>query len=408
MRRGLVEKGIFSFPCGSGQPFQPMTILARHYRDKRWVEISVSGNTATAKDAEVEGEGNWWIAPGLVDLQVNGYAGVDFQAPDVSVTSLKRAVRALHRDGCTRFLLTLITDHWEKLLAKLQRLHGLVHGDPELEEAIAGWHIEGPFLSPEEGYKGAHNADAMIDPVTEDLEILKESLGDDDILITLAPERNDAEHFIAYASELGIRTSVGHSNPTAEQLRVAVESGLSGITHLGNACPRELDRHDNILWRLLDEPGLYTGVICDGIHVRPPAFRLFHRAIPQDRIYYTTDAMSAAGAAPGQYRLADMELEVGEGQVVRLPGTNYLAGSALRPWQGIVRAAAMLDRPWQQVWDHFSTVPCEFMGIQPGEEWMELGDFCLMRWDGNQQVEWKTYLRGNLVGEEVWGEGRAS
>lgn len=378
-----------------------MTILARHYSDKRWIEVQPSGSGASVREADELGEGDWWIAPGLVDLQINGYAGVDFQSGKITSAQMRNVVDSLHRDGCTRFFITLITDEWEAMLQNLQRLHGLVHGNPDFEAAVAGWHIEGPFLSPEEGFKGAHNPDVMIDPVTEDLELIKEALGDDRVLITLAPERNGADDFIAYAKELGMRTSVGHTNPTEEQLETAVASGLSGITHLGNACPQQLDRHDNILWRLMDAGPLYTGLIADTVHVSPSLFRLIHKAVPKGKIYYTTDAMSAAGADPGLHRLGDLQLEVGSDQIVRLPGSTHFAGSALRPWQAVTRAADMLDTGWQNVWDHFSIVPCEFMGIRPGRDWLELGDFCLMRWEGNKCLEWRTYLRGNLVGERT-------
>src|SRR5204863_2163181 len=136
-----------------------------------------------------------------------------------------------------------------------------------------------------------------------------------------------------------IKISLGHTNASSELLRQAVEAGAAGFTHLANGCPRELDRHDNILWRVFETPGLTVSLIPDRIHVSPPLFRLIHRTLGQESIYYTTDAMSAAGAPPGKYRLGKMELQVGADQIVRQPGKQLFAGSALRPIDGVFRAA---------------------------------------------------------------------
>ena len=105
------------------------------------------------------------------------------------------------------------------------------------------------------------------------------------------------------------------------------------------------------------------GLIPDRIHVRPMLFRLFHRLLEPANIYYTTDAMSAAGAPPGRYTVGRLDIEVDEDQVVRQPGKTNLAGSALRPIQGVERVAEMLGQSWQEIWDGFSTRPAAFMGI---------------------------------------------
>src|SRR5207247_8189697 len=124
---------------------------------------------------------------------------------------------------------------------------------------------------------------------------------------------------IALAVSLGIKISLGHTNASAEILRQAIEAGATGFTHLGNACPRELPRHDNILWRVLDARGLTISLIADGIHVSPALFRLLHRVLDAATIFYTTDAMAAAGAPPGRYAIGALQLEVGPDQIVRQP-----------------------------------------------------------------------------------------
>src|SRR5262249_42269988 len=124
--------------------------------------------------------------------------------------------------------------------------------------------------------------------------------------------------------------------------------------------------------------GLTVSLIPDKIHLSPPVFRLFHRILPADSIYYTTDAMSAAGAPPGRYKLANLELEVGADQIVRQPGSQLFAGSALRPIDGVQRAAEMLGRTWQEVWSTFSSVPAKFIGLSNELQVGQPADFCLL------------------------------
>jgi N-acetylglucosamine-6-phosphate deacetylase len=184
---------------------------------------------------------------------------------------------------------------------------------------------------------------------------------------------------IERAAALGIRVSLGHTNASAEVLRAAQRAGATGFTHLGNGCPQQMDRHDNILWRVLDRSGLAASVIPDQIHVSPTLFRLMHRLIPAHQLLYTTDAMAAAGAKPGRYTLGPMELDVGEDQVVRLPGRTNYAGSALRPIDGVFRAARMLGCGWRDVWFHFSQVPAAFLGLPSGLAVGRPATFCLLK-----------------------------
>src|SRR5262249_27448287 len=140
-------------------------------------------------------------------------------------------------------------------------------------------------------------------------------------------------------------------------------AGATGFTHLANGCPRELDRHDNIIWRVLETSGLIVSLIPDQIHVSSALFRLIHRLVDANSIYYTTDAMAAAGSSPGRYSLGRVGVEVGADGIVRQPGKTNFAGSSLRPIDGVFRAAQMLNRPWQEIWNGFSTIPARLMGL---------------------------------------------
>ncbi len=353
---------------------------ARHYATGqpvrlRWKDGLFESIEATAKTPAE----NVWLAPALFDPQVNGYGGVDFQQDQLTEDQLFAATRQLRRDGCARILYTLITDEWPRILSRVRHVRDLRARNAELHHAIAGFHIEGPFLSAEPGFKGAHNADVMRDATPRDIEELRAAAGDDPVLLTLAAERAGALETIHVAVSLGIKVSLGHTNASAETMARAVRAGATAFTHLGNALPQQLDRHDNVIWRVADTPGLVAGIIPDTIHVSPMLFRLLHRALPPERIYYTTDAMSAAGAPPGRYTIGSMELEVGADQIVRLPGKTNFAGSALKPIEGVFRAAQMLGRSWRDVWDHFSLRATKLMGLgepfAPGQP----ADFCVLR-----------------------------
>lgn len=336
--------------------------------------------------------------PGLIDLQVNGFAGVDFQQDSLRPEDLLRAVQGLRCTGCTRFLLTLITDGWEQLLAKLQHLRQLRETTPALRAAIAGWHIEGPFLSSEPTYHGAHDPALMRDPTPDRIRALREATSDDVVLLTLAPERRGAIEAVALATSLGMKVSLGHTNASTACLREAVTAGASGFTHLGNACPQSLDRHDNILWRVLDTPGLNITLIADKLHVSPPLFRIIHRLIPSDRIIYITDAMSAAGAPPGRYRIGRLELEVGEDRVVRHPGRTNFAGSSATPVEAVFHAAEMLGVPWPETWRRMSLAPARWLGLPVSETPGPQEDFCLVTTSSDGRLE---RLRTFSAGEEV-------
>lgn len=298
---------------------------------------------------------NTFFMPALFDPQVNGFAGVDFQQDDLTSDQLLHAIRELRRHACSGILLTLITDEWPRMMKRLAHIKRLRDASPELTEAIPGFHIEGPFLSAEEGYRGAHNPALMIDPTPDHIRELHGLTSDCVTLMTLAPERPGAIRAIEEATKHEIKTSAGHTNATNQQLKDAVKAGAVGFTHVGNGCPRTLDRQDNIIWRAVNS-GLTLGIIPDAIHVSPDLFQIIFSARSRYHhgIYFTTDAMAAAGAPPGTYTIGKIKVDVGSDGVVRLPGQPYFAGSALTPLQGLIRAARMVRKSPLALVENFS------------------------------------------------------
>ena len=370
-------------------------ICAFHYATHRPVRIRWRDGVISAIEAVSSSlAGERWVAPSLFDPQINGFAGVDFQRDHVTESGLLKAVNGLQAAGCGQFLLTLMTDRWETMLKRLAALRGLRENSAVLRGAIVGWHLEGPFLSSEPGFCGAHSPELMIDPTVEHIRQAREITRSDPVLLTLAPERNGAMEAIELAVAVGMKVSLGHTDASAAMLSRALQAGATGFTHFGNACPQQLDRHDNILWRVLDTPGLMASLIPDGIHVSSALFRAAHRIFPEEFVYYTTDAGAAAGAPPGRYTVGRHEVDVGPDQIVRQPGGTNLAGSALTPGEGIFRAARMLRRPWQAVWGFGSIQPARFMGRLHGIGVGQPANLCVIEGDGSGEFKIQRTLAG--------------
>lgn len=363
----------------------------------RWEKGVISALEETRPPSGAEA----WICPAALDLQVNGYAGVDFQQDGLTEGDLLRAATGLRAAGCGRFLLTLITDEWEQMLERIRHLRRLRLSSPALQRAIAGWHLEGPFLSSQAGFCGAHRPELMRDPSPKQVAALREATGADPVLLTLAPERPGALEAIREAVVSGMKVSLGHTDASSQVLRAAIAAGATGFTHFANACPQQLDRHDNILWRVLDTSGLTVSLIPDGYHVSPALFRLAHRVFNREAIYYTTDAVSAAGAGPGRYTVGPHQVDVGPDQIVRQPGKTNFAGSGLRPLDGAFRAGAILGQSWREVWDWLSVSPARFMGWPHGLGVGAPADVTLIEMNGGQPGRVRTWVRGEELSHPV-------
>ena len=204
-------------------------LCARHHATGQPVRIIwQNGRINAVLGANRPTQHDVWIVPGLVDLQVNGFGGIDFQQDDLPLSSLVNASGRLRAAGCTRYLLTLITDEWPRLIARLRHLREMRRRSAELRHAIAGWHVEGPFLSSETGYCGAHDPALMLDPTAEYIRELREITGDDPVLLTIAPERANALAAIEQAVALGLKVSLGHTNAPTEVIAEAMRRGASG------------------------------------------------------------------------------------------------------------------------------------------------------------------------------------
>ena len=267
---------------------------------------------------------------GFFDLQVNGYFGVDFHSDQLSADELHQVCAAMAGDGVSGFLATITTEHVPVMEHRLRRLVELRESDSLARQMIPNLHIEGPFISPLDGYRGAHPRDAVRPADLDSMKRLLDAAGGLARLVTLAPENDPGFAVTRYLAEQGIRVSAGHTDATLDQLKGAIDAGLSMFTHLGNGCPMQMHRHENIIQRALSlSEQLYPMFIADGAHVAFPALGNYLRTAGIERCIVVTDAVAPAGRGPGRFRLGRWDLVVGEDLVARAPDGSHLVGSAV-------------------------------------------------------------------------------
>ena len=264
------------------------------------------------------------------DLQVNGYAGVDFNQDDLDPADLHRACQRLEGDGVIGILGTIITDEVAVMCRRLSTLVALRDRDPLVRRVIAGIHIEGPFLNEADGYRGAHPRDAIRPADLDSMSRLLEAAGGLTRVVTLAPERDPSMAVIRFLAAKNIVVSAGHSDASLDDLHRAIDAGLSMFTHVGNGCPMLMHRHDNIVQRALSfADRLWLCFIADGAHVPFTALRNYLKLAGHDHCIVVTDAIAPAGLGPGRYKFGRWDLVIGEDMVSRAPDRSHFVGSAI-------------------------------------------------------------------------------
>ena len=268
---------------------------------------------------------------GYVDLQINGIGGIDFNESNLSALSWERALEWLAQDGTTDFLPTLITDSVDSLCLKLANLSRLCEASVQKPEGACkavGIHLEGPFLSGQVGYIGAHPKQHARPLELDALKRLVDAANGWIRLVTLAPECDPNGRGIEYLAQEDILIAAGHCNPSIDQLRCAIDSGLSLFTHLGNACPASIPRHENIIHRVLAlRDALRITLIADGFHLPLWLLDSWVDWFGDHRVAIVSDAISAAGLAPGIYQLGAQKVAVGADGVPRSADQTHFVGS---------------------------------------------------------------------------------
>lgn len=265
--------------------------------------------------------------PGFVDLQVNGYVGVDFSSPDLTEDAFVDACRRLRATGTAAFLPTLITSPLEVYERNLPLIASVLARD-EFRTWLPGLHIEGPFLSSQPGAVGAHNPDWTTAPSVDIYEKLLRWSRSSIKLFTLSPELPGADLVARAAVATGVAVSLGHTLATKADLERLTLAGARTFTHLGNALPAQLPKFANPIWPALANDDLTAMLIADGHHVTDDFLKAVIRAKGVERVIITSDASPVAGMPPGKYRTLNNDIVLEPNGRLHNPAKGFLVGSS--------------------------------------------------------------------------------
>jgi N-acetylglucosamine-6-phosphate deacetylase len=284
-----------------------------------------------------------WLSPGLVDLQVNGYGGDDANLerpdPDAIISLTKKMIAT----GVTTYLPTIITAAEVKITAGLRAIAEARRRSKFVADAVPYIHVEGPSISPSEGFRGAHPAEQVRPPSLAEFDRWQDASGGLVGMVTLSPHFKGIEEYVSALTAQGVHIALGHTDASSEEIRRAVNAGARLSTHLGNGIAGLIPRHSNVLWPQLAEDRLTATMIADGNHVPADMFKVMVRTKGFDRTILVSDAVAVAGMPPGTYTTpVGGRVELHANGRLSLAGTEFLAGAALALKDGVARAMSMM------------------------------------------------------------------
>ena len=356
------------------------------------IEVGYQDAIRSVDDLLTTPDGDDFVVPGFIDLQVNGFGGVDYNDPESKAEAIAGSIRTIFSTGVTRFFATVITGSQERILGSVRNLalakeEFLRNGLPE-GYALEAFHIEGPNISPETGPRGAHPLEHIRPPDLEEFKRWQEAANGNIRLVTVSPEWPEMPRYIETLVKSGVVVSVGHTKATHEQIRTAVDAGASMSTHLGNAAHPILPKTQNYIWDQLAEDKLAACFVVDGIHIPQPFFRSALQAKGIERAILVTDAVMPAMCKPGSYRLGQVDVILRENGSVVLKDGERLAGSALRMDQAVERAVRWTGASLANVLAMTTTNPARIgrvagrqRGLVPGEK----ADLVRLHWNQTSQ-----------------------
>jgi N-acetylglucosamine-6-phosphate deacetylase len=306
-----------------GRRYDTGELCAVHIEHGQIQQVTPAWTTGRATD--------WpFVAPGLFDLQINGHSGIWYSNAGLTSADVLQTLDAYFAHGVTRLCPTLITASHAALAAGFKALRQACEEVPWASQMVPGFHLEGPFISPEDGPRGAHPLEHVRGADWAEFCKLQDIAGGRIKLVTLAPEAPQAIDFIQRAVASGVVISIGHTAATGDQIRAAVDAGATLSTHLGNGAHGTMRRHPNYIWDQLGEPRLYTSIIADGHHLPPSVVSAVVKTKSPYRTILTCDASGLAGCKPGIYELGSGRFELlPDGRIVIAGQQQLLAGSSL-------------------------------------------------------------------------------
>ncbi|MDF1558594.1 MAG: hypothetical protein P1P83_00125 [Bacteroidales bacterium] len=343
-------------------------IYGLDYLTRKPIKVTLGGGLIrNIEDDDLNSGLDLLIAPGLTDLQVNGYAGFDLNSGPLTPKTLRDISLMLRVDGVTTFLPTLITNSLGNTLISLKAISEACRRFPEASATVGGIHLEGPFISPEDGARGAHPAEYVRPPDWDLFHEWQEACGGMIRIITLSPEWPEAAGFIRRAAESGVTVAIGHTSATPEQIREAVAAGATLSTHLGNGSHQMLPRHRNYIWEQLAADELYASMISDGFHLPDAVMKVFLRMKP-GKIILVSDATGLTGMPQGDYNThIGGEVTITEAGKLHVRGNpDMLAGSGKSLLHCVSTLASKGLATMSEALDMAGRIPYRMAG-QPGE-----------------------------------------
>ncbi|MDR0338288.1 MAG: hypothetical protein LBI18_14525 [Planctomycetaceae bacterium] len=307
---------------------------------------------------------------GLVDLQVNGFAGIDFNSPTLQTEEVEEVCRLLYAEGVVAFLPTLVTNDFDMIESLIQTILAAHHA---AGATILGFHLEGPFISPAPGARGAHNPQWICAPNINWIRRLQHSFPNKIKLLTLAPEWNNTTTFVKELCDIGIRVAIGHTMATQEEITLATNAGASLSTHLGNGIPEQLPRHPNPIWAQLAENRLWVSLIGDGFHLSRDIFQTILN-IKHEKAFLVSDSTMFAGMKPGRYQslIGGDVILTADAKLVMAENEKLMAGSAMSLRKII---ESLVQNGWlnfENAWELGSIRPWRYLGENGSPELVEV------------------------------------
>lgn len=361
----------------------------------------IAGFNKDALDADLGGP-NVWLSPAFLDLQVNGYGGYDFNlgawgAEGEVSSELAPIFDLLARSGTAALCPTITTNSRDAIIGGLQAIAALVEQDRSLRHAVPGIHVEGPYISAEDGPRGAHPLEHVRNPSWDEFQAFQDAAGGLIRIVTLAPERPGALRFIEQLAAAGVVVALGHTGAEPEVIRDAVLAGARMSTHLGNGSHALIPRHSNYLWEQLACDALHASIIADGHHLPPSVLQTFVRTKGAERLVLVSDAISLGGLPPGRYANGVREV-LPSGKVV-VAGTPYLSGAGHLLDTCVARAVRHTDLTLAQAVRCATEVPARLLGLE-GRGELRVGadaDLLLFRVPDEGPLEIEATLRAGEI-----------
>jgi N-acetylglucosamine-6-phosphate deacetylase len=305
-------------------------ITGRRYDNGEAVEVEIAAGRIASVTPLPQPADLPWLASGFIDLQVNGYWGVGFNDADLTSEGVASVSQQMASFGVTRYLPTCTTDSFDRLSQSLATIAKAIEQLPDVRRSVPGIHLEGPFICPEDGPRGAHPREHVRRPDWDEFQRLQEAAQGTIRLTTLSPEYEESPRFIERAVASGVVVAIGHTNATSEQIRAAVDAGARLSTHLGNGAHPLIRRHPNYIWDQLAEDRLFASLIIDGLHLPPAVVKTMVRAKSPENCILVSDITNLGGMPVGAYSTSLGEVEVlADGRLVAAGRRDILAGASL-------------------------------------------------------------------------------